>query len=204
LDCYVLALDSTDSLTLYVGTASNGVYRSTDAGSSWAPANTGLPPNAFVDALAIDPTYPQTIYGATWGHGVYKSTNGGEEWSPLNDGLEGDLYIYGLALDPTDTDTQTLYAATHQQGVYRFKDGSWYQDGLAGKIAYTVIVDAEGVAYAGTDGTGDGQAVYQRPKSGSWEPMAEQPGTLKVRSLVPCDPVLLAGTTDGAWWYGPD
>jgi len=199
-DIYVYVLAISEN-TIYAGTYSQGVFKSTNEGKTWSRA--GLS-GKEVDALAIDPTNPQIIYAGMWGHGVYKSTNGGGLWSAVNSGLGSDPYIYGLAIDPTDT--KILYAATSEHGVYRSWNGggSWTQEGLPGRIAYTVVVDAEGVAYAGTDGRVDGQGVYRRPVGGPWAAMNKQPDNLKVRSLVPCDPVLLAGTTDGAWWYGPD
>jgi hypothetical protein len=52
-----LAIDPTTPATLYAGTDGGGVSKSTDAGGTWAAANTGLEyPYPYVSALAIDPT----------------------------------------------------------------------------------------------------------------------------------------------------
>ena len=122
---------------------------------------------------------------------------------PVNNGL-GDPRIYALAVEPTTP--QVIYAATFEQGVYRSGTGAylWVQDGLPNRMAYTVTVDGDGVAYAGTDGIGDGQGVYLRSLAGAWAPMASQPGAPVVRSLARCGTNLLAGTTDGIWWYGTE
>ena len=63
------------------------VFKSTDGGGIWAPANTGLP-SVFVQSLVIDPSTPSTIYA---GHQrlsrVFKSTDGGGNWAPATHGL---------------------------------------------------------------------------------------------------------------------
>jgi hypothetical protein len=149
----------------------------------------------------VDPFAPKTIYAGTWGHGIWRSTNNGGAWSSAVAGPL-DPEIYALSVDPTQANV--VYAATHTQGIYRSADRglNWIQDGLAGHVAYALLVDTSGTAYAGTDGTGDGQGVYKRSALGIWEPMARQPGPLAVRSLARRNSVLLAGTTDGGvWWY---
>jgi hypothetical protein len=208
---YILAV-APDGQTLYAGTAQHGVYKTIDGGGSWAQANAGLPGGALVDALAIDAGDPQTVYAGTWGQGVYKTADAGGSWSPMNGGL-GDLQVYALALDPGDSHRlgsgtpQVVYASTFEQGVYRSSDGggSWTENGLPGQVAYSVVVDEDGIAYAGTDGTGDGNGVYERSMAGVWQPLDEQPGAAPVvRNLSLWGAGLLAGTADGAWWYGPD
>jgi hypothetical protein len=62
-----LAIDPIDSATLYAVTA-RGVYRSTDAGTSWQPFNDGLA-GRDVMALALDAT-GRTVYAGTGDEGV--------------------------------------------------------------------------------------------------------------------------------------
>jgi hypothetical protein len=195
---YVLAADPTNPQVLYAGTASTGVYKSSDGGASWVAANSGLPGGALVDALALQPGNSQHVYAGTWGHGIYRSTNAGASWSAASTGLDS-TEIYALAVHPP----QQLYAATKQHGVYRSDDGadSWVADGLPGMVAYTVVTAPDGIAYAGTDGTGDGRGVYVRSTLGTWQPLAAQPSSPIVRNLALCDSALLAGTADGVWWY---
>ena len=118
-----LAIDSTNTQTLYAGTG-DGVYKSTDGGGSWTAANSGLTTSTVV-ALAIDPSNTQTLYAGTDGGGIFKSTNGGASWSTVNNGL-GTSYIYALAIDSTNT--QTLYAGAYG-GVFKSTNGgtSWSQ-----------------------------------------------------------------------------
>ncbi|MDB4876704.1 MAG: hypothetical protein JWM41_3150 [Gemmatimonadetes bacterium] len=83
------------------GAAANGVFKSTDGGTTWKAANEGLPPVLEVN-LAISPSNPKVLYamvaaaptpvvsggrgggrggaGGDGGVGFYKSTDGGEHW----------------------------------------------------------------------------------------------------------------------------
>ncbi len=69
-----LAIDPRRPETLYAGAggALSGLYRSTDAGASWAPlaGAAGLPADAAVRALALEPTDSGRLYAATSSLGV--------------------------------------------------------------------------------------------------------------------------------------
>ncbi|HEY3203821.1 MAG TPA: hypothetical protein VGL03_09185, partial [Thermoanaerobaculia bacterium] len=72
-----LAIDPAAPATLYAATAI-GVYKSTDAGLSWAELNSDL----YVSALAIHPRSPSVLYAGT--HlGVIKSLDSGSRWLRL-------------------------------------------------------------------------------------------------------------------------
>ena len=68
-----LALDPTTPTTVYAGT-SQGVFKTTDGGTSWSPVNTGLtcgPYGCYATALALDPTSPTTVYAGTASSGIF-------------------------------------------------------------------------------------------------------------------------------------
>lgn len=54
----------------------NGVYKTTDGGQTWTPANRGLLDRS-ITALAINPTNPQTVYAGTFEGEVFVSVDGG-------------------------------------------------------------------------------------------------------------------------------
>ncbi|MFP3941055.1 MAG: WD40/YVTN/BNR-like repeat-containing protein [Thermoanaerobaculia bacterium] len=58
-----------------------GVFRSSDAGATWAPVHEGLPMPTTVHAIALDSTEPTTLLLGT-PTGVFRSSGGGE-WSRL-------------------------------------------------------------------------------------------------------------------------
>ena len=76
-----LAVDPQTPTTLYAGTTSAGVFKSTDGGTHWRAVNAGLGATT-VRALAIDPQTPTTLYAATWDRGIFKSTDGGPTGAP--------------------------------------------------------------------------------------------------------------------------
>ncbi|MGH9759956.1 MAG: SBBP repeat-containing protein, partial [Blastocatellia bacterium] len=117
-----IAVDPLDSSTLFVGTDGQGIFKSNDAGRSWAGANNGIPTKGIID-LAIDPSNPSNVYAFT-GAGVFKSVDAGQSWRSSSDGLQ--FYALGrLAIDPSNP--STIYVGS--QGVYKSTDAgaSWNQ-----------------------------------------------------------------------------
>lgn len=90
-----LAVDPSDSATLYADNADSGILKSIDDGKSWKVMNSGLPrPTSYpwgssrtlITGLIVDPIHPATIYISTQGSGIFKSSDGGSSWSsmPIN------------------------------------------------------------------------------------------------------------------------
>jgi hypothetical protein len=82
-------LDPINAGTVYLGTSSLGIWKSTDCGSTWVHINTGRN-GTILDAgrnwtMVIDPTNSQVLYTvAGYGQGgLYKSTNGGVDWTQV-------------------------------------------------------------------------------------------------------------------------
>ncbi len=84
--CRAIAIDPWKSSTLYLGTETEGIYKSTDAGSTWAPRNNGgdsTLATAEVFDLKVDPGRPDAIVAALWGVGIVRSTDAGATWERL-------------------------------------------------------------------------------------------------------------------------
>ncbi|MGQ5264276.1 exo-alpha-sialidase [Micromonospora sp. ZYX-F-536] len=89
-----------DPARLLVAMSTGGVYRSEDAGVSWAPANTGIRayflPDEWpefgqcVHKVARDGVDPDRLYAQNH-HGVYRSDDDGRTWSSIADGLPSDF-----------------------------------------------------------------------------------------------------------------
>lgn len=130
------------SLTLYVGAASGGVWKSTDGGTTFRPKFDKQPVQS-IGAITLNPANPDDIWvgsGEAWtrnsvsiGDGVYRSTDGGESWKHL--GLPESERIVKIAVDPRNGDTALvcvtgrLWSDSTERGVYRTTDGgkSWAQ-----------------------------------------------------------------------------
>ncbi len=156
-----LAINPQHPDTVFAGTARGGIFRSTDAGSSWqrvaiAPgvpaAKSHLDFPYTVVAIAIDPLNPATIYAASRTGGIIKTSDGGQTWAKANAGLTN-RDMYALAVDPRNP--QILFAST-EGGVFRSNNTgeSWqpYGRGLpAGGVAAFAIDPASRTLYAGTN-----------------------------------------------------
>ena len=110
-----LAIDPQNTDTLYVATRADGVFKSTDGGTSWQAAVPGLRLPS-VNALAVDPQNSDRIYIGT-GIGVLKSVNAGASWNFANTGLQANS-VGALAVDPADS--RTIYASS--LGEWRFNE----------------------------------------------------------------------------------
>lgn len=85
-----VAIDPTDSRTIFVGAAAGGVWKTTDGGESWSTTFDHQSALAM-GALAIDPSNHLTVYAGTGedmpnstsytGDGIFKSTDGGATWN---------------------------------------------------------------------------------------------------------------------------
>ncbi len=108
---YALGAVPGSGTDLYAGTTS-GVFKSTDAGATWAA--TGFTTNT--KALVVDPDNPATVYAGTYNQGVSVSTDGGATWTAMNDGLDVPK-ILSLGLRPGAE--PVLFAGTDGGAVFR-------------------------------------------------------------------------------------
>lgn len=118
LNC--MAFHPTDANTFWVGSPSGGLWKTTDAGSTWT-TNTDDLPVLGVSDIAIDPNNPSTMYiatgdgdpgslsalngtaaGDTKSVGVLKSTDGGATWNTtgLNWSVTDSKLIRRLVMNP--------------------------------------------------------------------------------------------------------
>src|SRR6266571_4345886 len=127
-------------LTVYVGAASGGVWKSSNGGTTFKPVFDKESAQS-IGAVAIDPQAPKTIWAGTgeaWtrnsvsiGNGIYKSTDGGDSWT--NMGLQNSERIAKIIVDPKNGSTVyvcvpgKLWSDSADRGVYKTSDGgkSW-------------------------------------------------------------------------------
>jgi photosystem II stability/assembly factor-like uncharacterized protein len=133
---HAVEIDPADSNTLYVGTRRmwsgderkmyyGGIYKSTDAGTSWRRLATEPPASEHIAVydIIVDPGNTDRVYAACFDHpyhdfpegeGILVSSDGGETWEAMNEGLP----IRSVETIELDTATHTLYAGTMGSGVY--------------------------------------------------------------------------------------
>ena len=98
-----------------------GIYRSTEGGQTWQPANHGLAgtdeasgtTDLAVQALVAGAA-PQEVYAAT-ARGVFRSTDGGRRWQPRNRGLPATDPFTGFSATPVHA--VAVVAGRRQAGV---------------------------------------------------------------------------------------
>jgi photosystem II stability/assembly factor-like uncharacterized protein len=129
-----------DGTTFYFGSVDGGVWKTTNAGTTWKPIFDKQPVGS-IGALAVAPSNPKVIYVGSGesdirsdlasGDGVYKSTDGGDTWQ--NIGLKDTRQISKIVVDSTNPDIVYVGALGHaygpneERGVYKSTDGgaSW-------------------------------------------------------------------------------
>lgn len=130
------AVKENGRLTVYVGAASGGVWKSVNGGTTFKPMF-DKQTSQSIGAIAIDPKTPKTIWAGTgeaWtrnsvsiGDGIYKSTDGGENWT--NMGLKESEHIAKILIDPNDSNTVyacvpgKLWSDSEDRGLYKTTDG---------------------------------------------------------------------------------
>jgi photosystem II stability/assembly factor-like uncharacterized protein len=134
------AVKEGDRLTVYIGSASGGVWKSVNGGTTFKPVFDKQTVQS-IGAVTIDPKNPKVVWvgtGESWtrnsvsvGDGVYKSVDGGENWT--NMGLRDSERIAKILVNPNKTDTVyvcspgKLWSDSDQRGLYKTTDGgqSW-------------------------------------------------------------------------------
>jgi len=121
---------------VYVGTASGGVWKTTNGGISWKPIF-DKQEIASIGDITLEPGSPDVIYVGTgesnvrnsvsFGNGVYKSTDGGETWRYL--GLADTERISRIVISPHNPNIIFVGALGHafgpnkERGVFMSRDG---------------------------------------------------------------------------------
>jgi len=181
------------------GAGGNGVYRSTDGGTTWSPSTAGLAATG-VTALAADPNNPDVVYAGVNGGtgGVYKSTDAGLTWISVSSGSP----IVTLLVDRAASGT--VYAGSYGGGIFKTTDGGAHwaaiNTGLTNHSVFALAADpaTPTTVYAGTEGDG----VFKSTNGGgSWTKTGT--GARVVLGVVP-DPghtgvLFAAGWVDGIY-----
>jgi photosystem II stability/assembly factor-like uncharacterized protein len=160
-------------LTIYVGSAGGGLWKSSDAGVTFKPVFDKQPSDKqsslSIGAVKVDPNDPKTVWvgtGESWtrnsvsiGTGVYRSKDAGETWQKM--GLDNTERIARIVINPKDSNTVYICAPGHlwnphpDRGVYKTTDGgkTWnkilYMDENTGCADLAMDPENQDVLYAG-------------------------------------------------------
>lgn len=176
LSVLCFAVDPWKPAIRFAGTEARGIYRSTDAGASWAP----LPPQkdsliatATVSSLVVDPGRPDRVLAAAGALGLITSTNGGESWTSLARGsTQVGARSTHLLIHPRDGNI--LLVATDAGSIFRSTNAGqlWSPvfPATAGNRIRSLCADpaSPGTVYAGTNAG----IVVSRNFGESWLPLS--------------------------------
>ena len=106
----------------------NGMYRSNDAGRTWA--HLGLRDGQQIPRIAIDPTNPERLFVAVLGHpygpnperGIYRSVNGGQSFERV---LFKDENTGGADVVLSPTEPNTVYAVLWEARQGPWENAAW-------------------------------------------------------------------------------
>jgi photosystem II stability/assembly factor-like uncharacterized protein len=147
-----IAIDPSNTKNVWVGSGEswtrnsvslgNGIYKSTDGGSTWT--NMGLPESERIVRVLVHPTNGDVVYACVPGklfsdsaeRGVYKTTDGGKHWAHILKGGNVSTGCSGLTMDPKNPDV--LFAGTwdFRRKGWTFRSGGDGPDAPSGSALF--------------------------------------------------------------------
>lgn len=131
-----VAVVESDPAIAYVATATAGLWKTTNHGTTFEPVFDDQPCQS-IGAVAVCQSNPNIVWVGTgeannrqsssWGCGVFKSTDGGRTWEHM--GLEDTLHIARIVIHPRDPEIVFVAAVGHlwgpnkERGLFRTRDG---------------------------------------------------------------------------------
>jgi len=129
-------VDLSDKHRIFIGSASGGVWKSENGGTTWDPIFDDQP-TLSIGALKINQNNPAEIWVGTGegnprnshnsGKGIFKSIDGGKTWMHL--GLEKTKLIHRIIINPKNTNEVLVgalgsaWGPSEDRGVYKTVDG---------------------------------------------------------------------------------
>jgi photosystem II stability/assembly factor-like uncharacterized protein len=141
-----LAVLESNPAVFYVGTATGGLWKTVNHGTTWTVLFDDLEDVVSIGDIAINPNNAETVWvgsgennnrqSGSWGNGVYKSIDGGRTWKHM--GLTNSKHIARIIVDPIDHDVVyvaalgSLWGPGGDRGLYKTTDGglTWAKTSL--------------------------------------------------------------------------
>ena len=172
--------------TWYVAVGSGGLWKSTNAGTTWQAVFEDQP-SYSIGCVTIDSTHPDRIWVGTgenvsgrhvaWGDGVYRSLNSGRTWQQM--GLEKSEHIGKILVDPRNSNVVfaaaegPLWSPDGERGLYKTIDSGENWTAVLEIDADTGVAD---VVFAPDNPDVLFAAAYQRRRH-IWAMLAGGPGS---------------------------
>ena len=191
-----IAVVESEPSTIYVGTASGGLWKTVNNGTTWTSIFDEYATSSIGDVV-VSASDPQIVWVGTgeannrqsssFGDGVYKSIDAGKTWA--HQGLVDSGHIGKVVLDPSNPERVfvaafgSLWSAGGERGVFRTLDGgrSWEQvleidedtgvstlalDPINANVLYAAAYQRRRTPW-GFDGGGPGSGLYKTVDGGN-------------------------------------
>jgi photosystem II stability/assembly factor-like uncharacterized protein len=151
-----LAIHPQDESIWYVAVASGGVWKTTNAGTTWLPVFDKQTAYS-IGCVTIDPNNPHVIWVGTgenvggrhmgYGDGIYRSNDGGSTWE--NMGLKASEHISEIVIHPNNSDIiwvaaqGPLWSKGGERGLFKTTDGGKTWKKTLGNNEWTGVTEIE-------------------------------------------------------------
>jgi photosystem II stability/assembly factor-like uncharacterized protein len=213
-----LAVHPSDENTLYLGTASGGVWKTIDGGNNWTSIFDDIG-TLSIGSVVLQASNPNVVWVGTgerqsscvnyFGIGIYRSTDSGATFQPRNGSGPGALelsYVNSIAIHPTSPDTLLVAGEAFclpdgtrvGGGVFKTTDGggSWLRvkSGTGSDVLYDPVNPS--VAYLAMSGEG----IFKSTNGGdTWTPASTSITGTRIRlAMAPSDPQILYALTSSS------
>ena len=191
-----LAVLESNPAVFYVGTATGGLWKTMNNGTTWEVLFDDLDDTVSIGDIAINPNDANTVWvgsgennnrqSGSWGNGLYKSIDGGKTLKHM--GLGTSKHIARIIVDPIDHDVVyvaalgSLWGRGGERGVFKTTDGglTWtrvlFVDDETGATELVMDPSNNKVIYAATyqrrratwgfNGGGPGSAMWKSSDAG--------------------------------------
>jgi photosystem II stability/assembly factor-like uncharacterized protein len=191
-----LAVLESNPAVFYVGTATGGLWKTMNNGTTWEVLFDDLDDTVSIGDIAINPNDANTVWvgsgennnrqSGSWGNGLYKSIDGGKTFKHM--GLGTSKHIARIVVDPIDHDVVyvaalgSLWGRGGERGVFKTTDGglTWtrvlFVDDETGATELVMDPSNNKVIYAATyqrrratwgfNGGGPGSAMWKSSDAG--------------------------------------
>src|SRR5229473_3364345 len=200
-----------DPKIVFVGMASGGVWKTTNAGTTWEPLfdKESVP---TIGDITLAPSDPSIVWvgsgeannrqSSSWGDGAFKSTDGGKTWTKM--GLEDTHHIGRIVIHPVNPGVVYvaalghLWGPNHDRGVFKTTDGGatwkkltkglpYEKGGDVGRIGLDIYRKNRNIVYAVVQHA-QGGIFRSEDKGETWTRMSDTDPRPSYYSNIRIDP----------------
>ena len=191
-----VAISPSDPGVVFAGTHGGGVFKSTDGGTAWHPANSGLG-GSEIRAIAVHPTDPNRIFVGSWA-GLFRSDDGGGSWEFVDTGqwfIDVSVVVFSVS------NPDVMYLAVGGSSLRKSTNGGIHWNPVwiwPPADITTIAVDPTNpdIAYFGSWGSG---AFKTTDGGDTWKKLALSDLDIITIAIDPEDPTTLFVSSDMLW-----